>query len=198
MSVELIYKTTSAMALDWWANAEAEREAAHQRRKAYVERMTAEFGPTPPRYSYSEDKPRVLRELMVAGPSAVGLASGFSEVPPIDSGWRLDSKERFWAPKLATAAGKLRRAELHSLRSFDHRAHGSEIGFAAIAFAGSYLYHGGLEMIDGALFQTWGGYECHTECETAQAKVPGVVWEVVKRSEWYAMQESREAAEVAS
>lgn len=190
MSVELIYKTISPFALDWWANAEVESEKARVIRKEYAERMTIEFGPTPPRYSQGEALAH--RELMVVGPRVVGLASGYNEVPPVDSGWRLDSKERFWMPKLATAQGKARRDELKALASFDTRGHMDEIGAPSLAFAGSYLYHGGLELIDGALYQLWGAYECHKECEAAQAKVSEVEWTVVKRSEWYALQEAKE------
>lgn len=194
MSTELIYKTTSPFALAWWANAEVEREKARLIRREYAERMTAEFGPTPPRYSYSNGESHEFRELMVAGPRAVGLASGYDEVPPLESGWRLDSKERIWMPKLATAQGKMRRDELLTLASFDIRGHMSEIGAPSIAFAGSYLYHGGLEEDGGALFQTWGSGQCMKECEAAQAKVPEVIWAEVKRSEWYALQEAKEAA----
>jgi hypothetical protein len=125
----------------------------------------------------------------------VGLASGYTEQPPLDSGWRLDSKDRYWAPKLATAAGKARAKELAALASYDHRATMPEIGIPQLAFAGNYHYHGGLEFDTATqtLYQVWGSCQCDQECKAAQVKVPDVVWVEVPRSEWYAREEAKAA-----
>lgn len=194
MSIELIYKTTSPAAIAWWLNAKAEFDAAFDRRREYEARMTAEFG-LPQRESYQT--PVNTRALYVNSTSATGLDSGYSEQPPADSGWRLDSKSKFWKPKLATKEGKVRASELAALKSFDHAGHAPEVGVPSIIFSDGYVRRPNFYFDEetNTLYQLWGSGTCMPQCEAEAAKVPGVVWEKVPRSQWYALVESKEAKE---
>lgn len=194
MSVELIYKTTSPDAIAWWRNAQVVHSAAYELRRKYEERMTAEFGlPKHPDYM----TPVETRGLYVNSTNATGIDSGYDEQPPAGSGWRLDSKQKFWKPKLATKEGKVRAKELLALRSFDYAGHAPEIGVPGLVFSGNYIRHAGFhfDKETETLYQLWGSGTCAPSCETEQAKVPGVVWEKVPRSEWYALEEAKTAKE---
>lgn len=193
MSVELIYKTRSPKAIEWWLAAAERVQADRRARSAYEDRMTEEFG-VPDLPQYTEEERRTRRKLWLRGARVSGLDSGYDEQPPADSGWRLDSKDRYWKPKLATKAGKGRAAELAALCTYDMRDHTDEIGVASMAFAGSYLYRSGMDYdeAEGALYVVWGSGQCAKEAEAVQAKVPDVVWVEVPRSEWYAREEAKE------
>jgi hypothetical protein len=186
MSAELIYATTSEKAVAFWKTATALKDQERELRRAFEQRMTDAYGPV-------DGKER--RDLWVRGEYCVGVDSGYSERPPADSGWRLDSKEHIWMPALATAAGKAWRKELGELTIYDMRSHLDELGIPALCFAGSYLFRPGIEFDDetGTLYNFWGSGMCEKEVLAHHAKVPEVQWREVKRSEWYAMQEAKEA-----
>ncbi len=192
MTAELIYKTTSPKALDWYRDILAKSKVQSQARAEYTDRMTAEFGkPDLPDY-FSEER-RAKRSLWLRGEHAFAIDSGSNERPPEDSGWRLDSKDRNWQPKLATKAGKERAAELSALSTHNTRDHLPEIGVPQMAFADAHLYQPGLDYDEdaGVLYVLWGSGRCDKEALAAQAKVPDVEWVEVKRSEWYAREEAK-------
>ena len=193
MSAELIYKTTSPAALAWWERIAAESEKARLRRADFIAKVTEQFGPTPSVGRYTEAPTE--RQLMISRHNVAGLASGYSERPPEDSGWRLDSKDRYWAPKLATKAGKDRAAELKKLAAPNARQSAPEIGVPQLAMAGAHLYSPGFEFDEetGTLYQLWGSGRCVKECESAQAKTPEIAWTEVLRSEWFAREEAKAA-----
>jgi hypothetical protein len=195
MTVELIYKTTSLAAIEWWKKAEDEAELARRLRNEYMDKQTALYGPTPG--GTYESAPTKDRGLMVSRHIVLGLASGHNEQPPANSGWRLDSKERFWKPKMATRAGKERASELKTLTGYNLRGHVDEIGVPGMAVAGMRLYSAGLEFdtASGVLYQTWGSGRCAEECVKVQALHPNTAWEEVPRSEWYAREEAKAAAQ---
>jgi hypothetical protein len=192
MTAELIYKTTSPKALAWYRDVLAQNKEQAAARAEYTDHMTAEFGkPDLPDY-FSEER-RSKRSLWLRGDRAFAIDSGHNERPPVDSGWRLDSKDHNWQPKLATKAGKERAAELAALSTFDTRSHLPEIGVPQMAFADSHLYQPGLEFdeAEGVLYIAWGSGRCAAEALAAQAKVPEIEWAEVKRSEWYAREEAK-------
>jgi hypothetical protein len=190
MSAELIYKTKTPAALEWWRHVQNQASAAHAFRSNYIKRMTNEFGPTPGRYTESGNKDRAL---MVSRHIVMGLASGYDEKPPVDSGWRLDSKERYWAPKLATKAGKERAAELATLAGFDVLKHVHEIGIPGMVIENLRMFTPGFSFDEDpeVLYQTWGSGLCAADCERSQAEHPEIEWMEVPRSEWYAREESK-------
>lgn len=196
MSAELIYKTTSPRAIEWWKAASVAHERDREARRAYEKRMLDEFGPADvPDYASAERRGK--RAVWCRGAHAVGLDCGYGEKPPADSGWRLDSKDHIWMPKLATKEGRARAAELAALCTYDIRAHLAEVGIAAMCFANNRLYGPGVEFdeAEGTLYVVWGSGRCAQEAEVAQRKVPEVVWESVRRSEWYAREEAKPASE---
>jgi hypothetical protein len=188
MSAELIYKTTSPAAIAWWKNAEKLRGKEAELHKAFQDRMTALYGPAPGKEG---------RAIWHRGAYIMGIDSGSNEKPPVDSGWRLDSKERIWMPALAKATGKKLRAELDAMVLFDIRAHLPEIGVPQLAFADHHMYRAGMEFDqdEGAIYQIWGSGRCADECAAAAAKVPDVEWVKVPRSAWYAREEAKAVAE---
>jgi hypothetical protein len=199
VSAELIYKTTSPKAIEWFAEMDKLAKEQGEKRRAYEQRMTEEFGkPDLPDY-YSDDR-KNRRVLWVRGQYAFALDSGNDETPPVDSGWRLDSKDRNWQPKLATKQGKARAAELAELNTFNIEARLPEVGIAQMVFAGNgYLYRPGMEFDEGerALYVMWGSGQCSKEALAVQAKVPEVEWVEVPRSVWYARVEKIEAERAA-
>lgn len=191
MSAELIYKTTSPKAIAWWLAAAEKVRADKEARNAYVERMTAEFGlPQVPDYF----EPRERRDLWVRNDRPVALDSGPDEQPPADSGWRLDSKDRNWQPKLATKAGKERAAELAALFTYDMRRDAKTIGVPEMVFADHSLLRPGMEYdeAEGAVYVVWSSGKAAKEFEAAS--VDGIEWVEVPRSQWYAREERKAAA----
>jgi hypothetical protein len=191
MSAELIYKTTSPAAIEWWQNATAEARKQSILRQEFADEMLAEFGPST-KAVYGDDKPD--RKLWVRGESVIGLDSNYNEKPPADSGWRLDSKDRIWKPALKTAKGRALRDRLAALTTYSVRAHSNEIGVPEIVFAGMHMYRPGLSFDEEptpTLFQVWGSGQCATECEKEQAKLADIEWVEVKRSVWYARVEAK-------
>ena len=190
MTAELIYKTNSPAALAWWEDAKKVAELSNGKRTAYGDQMAGEFGVTPQSNEYV--KPYTERALMVRNNRVVGLASGLSEKPPADSGWRLDSKFRFWKPALKTPKGKQRQRELDALVTFDHYNHLHEIGVPNLLIAGNHLMHAGIEEGEGFLWQTWGSGTAAAQCVVEQKNTPEVTWTEVLRSEWYARIEAKD------
>jgi hypothetical protein len=194
MSAELIYKTTTPQAIQWYLDAAERVKADRVLRDEYADRMLAEFGAADvPDYDESR---RGKRALWLRNDRAFALDSGYDEKPPEGSGWRLDSKDRNWQPKLATKEGKARAAELAALTTYDLRAHFGEVGIAQMAFAEHSLHRPGLDYDEdeGVLYVIWGSGRCVEEALTAQAKVPEIVWEELPRSQWYAREERIAAA----
>ena len=194
MSAELIYKTTSPAAIEWWLDAERKVKADRELQLAYELRLTEEFG-APAHPDYIEEHRRKRRGLWFRNDRPYAVDSLRNENPPADSGWRLDSKERLWRPKLATAAGKKRAAELAALCTFVLRDHMHEIGIPAIAFSGDgYMHRPGVEFDadEQALYVLWGSSRCADEALANQAKNPHIEWVEIPRSVWYARIEAKE------
>ena len=70
-SPELIYKTTSPAAIDWWNAIATEHDRVQKLRRAYEAQALSTFGPVGKRYSYSDDDP--TRRLVVSRHIASGL-----------------------------------------------------------------------------------------------------------------------------
>lgn len=183
MTAELIYRTTSPAALDFWAHAETKASERKTLVDAYIEQLTHDFGTV-------NGKDRTVWN---RGPVVYGVECLYGEQPPADSGWRLDSKEGIWMPKLRIPAGKERARELAALTVYNVRAHVQEIGIPQMVMTDRHFFRPGIEFHDGVLYQTWGSGKCEPDALAEAAKVPEVVWEPVKRSEWYALEEAREA-----
>jgi hypothetical protein len=184
MTAELIFRTKSLEALIFWEHFEAKREERRKLIAEYIAKLTADFGPT----AGSEE-----RNVWTRGVHVYGVDCNRGEQPPADSGWRLDAKDGIWMPKLRTKAGQDRRDELRTLTVYDVTQHVHEIGIPSIIFTSAHLFRPGLDFHEGSLYQLWGSGECRDDILAAAATNPAVVWEPVKRSEWYALQEAREA-----
>lgn len=185
MTAELIYRTTSPAALDFWAHAQAKAGERKKLVDAYIEQLTRDFGPVPGKTD---------RTVWNRGPHVTGVDCAYGEAPPADSGWRLDSKEGIWKPKLRETAGKERARELAALTVYNVRTHLQEIGIPQMVWTDRHVFRPGIEFHDGVLYQTWGSGQCRDEALAEAKKVTTVVWEPVRRSEWYALEEAREAA----
>ena len=197
LSVELIYKTTNREALHWWRKLEAEKAVVMDRREAYEAKALELYGPMGSRYNsrtmHSEHENE--RRLIVQGRRAVGLSCRIDEVPPEGSGWRLDSKEKWWFPKLAVAAGKKRRDELSDLHlpNIARRGH-TAFGIPEVFFGGSHMYRPGYvyRADTNELYVVWSGFECRKAMESA---IRPEIWKMVSREEWYAWREQIEKSD---
>lgn len=191
MSAELIYKTSSPAAEAWWRNAEAKRAEQTKLRNDFEAEMFATYG-LPDKTLYGRAEGR--RALYVNRSHVIGLDSGWNERPPEGSGWRLDSKNKFWMPALKTPQGRALKKRLDALTVYVEQSHVDEIGIPAFAFGDSYLYRAGLVADEDpfVLYQVWGSGTCEKDCRAVQAAHPDVEWVEVPRSQWYARIEAKE------
>lgn len=195
---ELVFQTTSPEAIEWWQNIEELSKKQRELREAFEIEMTELYGPSP-RDTYERDedgnpKPQTLRKLWLRGDFAYALDSGYNEQPPAESGWRLDSKDRNWQPKLATKAGKEWKRRLQELNLTCVRSRMHEIGVPEVIFSGSYLYRPGLrfDAENGILYNGWGTQHVEEDLRKAHEKIPGITWERVKLSTYISWLESLE------
>lgn len=201
MGAELIYKTSSEEVWNIWQSFQEESDAIRVKRDAYIERMTEEFGFAPKsaaRYqtTFQEGELTENRMLITQGRSVIAIYCGAYEQPPAGSGWRLDAKEKYWYPKLREAAGKARQRELRALKGIGTGDVAKELGVPELIFAGMYMYYPGFsaDYDTKTVYLTWGSYECKKDMDKALESHPEFQWESVKRSEWYAYVEAKEAA----
>lgn len=192
---ELVFKTTSSAAIAWWRDLNEAHARQTALRTNFEDEMTALYGPSQ-RDTYERDAdgnkiPQTRRRLWVRGHHAYALDSGYGELPPTDSGWRLDSKDRNWQPKLATAAGKGWKIRLAELNILNLEERYEAIGIPPLAFAGSYLYRPGLKFNEETqtLYVTWGSQHVQKEWDAHVAKHPEVVWVQERLSAYIAWRE---------
>jgi hypothetical protein len=192
MTAELIYRTSTPAAEAWWRNLVARRAEQDALRDAFEAEMLATYGPAQHRYGEGVGK----RSLYTNGRVITGIDAGYNEQPPAGSGWRLDSKDRFWKPALRTAEGRKLKARLVTLTTYIWQSHVTEIGIPELIFTDRYLMRPSLTADDDpfVLFQTWGSGQCEKDCLAEQAKHPEIEWIEVKRSEWYAHEEAKAEA----
>lgn len=190
MSIELIYRTSDPRAVAWFKETDAERTAVRELRRAYEAKMTEEFGPMGKRDDpYGEEHD--VRPLIVGQTHVSGIGCGRNEQPPEGSGWRLDARERWWYPKLATAKGKERKAELAKLAF--KRLDPDPIGVDEMHWGDGYLYRPIFVLREdlGEVWVAWSAFECRGSMKDRGEE--GIVWGEVPRSEWYAWREKVEA-----
>ena len=194
---ELVFRTTSPAAIEWYEKIRALRSEEWERRKAFEDEIVALFGPSQ-RDTYERDedgnkKPQTGRPLWIRGDVAYALDSAYSEQPPVDSGWRLDSKDRNWQPKLATTAGKEWKRRLGELNLVHMRSRWEEIGIPAVVFTDSYMFSPGIDFDPETqtLYIMWGSQWVQKDWDKQTAKFPDIVWEQMPLSEWHARQEAK-------
>lgn len=197
---ELVFKTTSPRAIEWYRKISRLRISERKLREEFEDSMTELYGPSQrDTYERNEDgtkKPQTRRLLWLRGDAAYALDSAHNEQPPTDSGWRLDAKDRNWQPKLATKAGKEWKQRLIELNVVNMHTRWGEIGIPAIAFAGSFMYRPGMEFDEDekVLYVSWGSQWVMREWEKATSKFPDIEWVQVPLSEWHARQEAKKSA----
>ncbi|WP_404474781.1 hypothetical protein [Microbacterium aerolatum] len=197
---ELVFKTTSPDAIAWHENLVCLRKEEFELRKAFEDEIVALFGPSQ-RDTYERDehgnrKAQTGRPLWVRGDIAFALDSAYDEQPPVDSGWRLDSKDRNWQPKLASKAGKEWKRRLGELNLVHMRTRWREIGIPEVVFAGMRMYSPGLSYDDQTktLYVLWGTQYVEDEWAASTSKLPNIEWTKVPLSEWHALRESKESS----
>lgn len=191
MTAELIYKTSSPAAEQWWRHVEKTQKQQNELRRAFEDEMLATYGPADvSEHSTGHGK----RLLYTNGRYCSGIDCGYNERPPVGSGWRLDSKSRIWKPALKETAGKKLAKRLAALTVYVWQQHVAEIGVPEVIFAGSYLFRPGFttDAEPFVLFQTWGSGQCEPQCLAEQAKHPEVEWTEIPRSQWYARLEAQQ------
>ena len=196
---EVVYRTTSPDAIAWAENIQRLRTEEIKLRTAFEEEMLALYGPSQrDTYERNEDgskKENDRRALWIRGDRVYALDSGYNEQPPADSGWRLDSKEHDWRPKLATKAGKELRDRLNGLNLLHLRDQWEKIGIPPVVFTGNYMFSPGYEFDakEGVVYISWGTQWVEEDWKKSTAKFPDIVWEKVPLSEWHARQEAKKS-----
>lgn len=193
---ELVFRTTTPAALEWFQRLDEQNRAQQELRAAFVAEMTELYGPAQREEGYPP-VPVKARELWLRGRGggAYALDSGRSEEPPKDSGWRLDSKDRNWQPKLATKQGKVWRDRLAELNQFNFLSHLPEVGIPEVIFLDLHMYGPSLEQDPetGALYNGWSTQHITEELARAREKATiEVEWEQMKLSEYVAYLEAKE------
>lgn len=114
----------------------------------------------------------------------MGVLHDDGEIP---AGWRIDRRTGYLVPKLTTKAGKEIGARLTALRRPDPR---DLLGMPKHVFVDLSLLTCGLRLMDGALYVHWSK-------PIPEDEVDLTLWERVRLSEYYAVVEREEAAELA-
>lgn len=197
---ELVFKTTSPDAIAWYEKLEQLRAEELKLRIAFEEEMLQLYGPSQkPTYERNDDgskKDQERRALWIRGDIAYALDSGYSEYPPEDSGWRLDSKDHNWQPKLKTAAGKKWAKRLSELNLVHMRSRWQEIGIPFLFWGEGYVYYPGMDFDQETktLYIGWGTQYAEEQFLKETSAFPSIEWDRVPLSEWHARREAMEAA----
>lgn len=199
MTAELIYKTTSPKAIEWWHATQDALEADRIKRNALADQLSKEFGT-------GEHSPH--RDLWInTGWDGDIFITGMAPIndernlPP--EGWRFDRNKGHLVPALRTNRGKQLAREFESIRGAKWRADSLAVlgvprhieSPTSDEQGRRRLYDAGFEFDEESqtLYQAWGSGTVEKAVLAAQANVPDVVWEEVKRSEWYARQEAKDS-----
>ena len=199
---ELVFKTTSLDAIAWYTNLTVLRKEELALRIAFEDEMLGLYGPAQAaEYLWERDEegnkiPPTRRALWVQGDIAYALQSGYNERPPEDSGWRLDSKDHNWQPKLATKAGKEWRRRLSELNLVRMRGRWQEIGIPFLYWGERFIYNPGMSFDEATdtLYIGWGTQYAKDQFlkETSAKEGIDVVWEHIPLSEYHAWAETQE------
>ena len=194
---ELVFKTTSPAAIEWHEKLAALRKQEWELRMAFEQEIVERFGPSTRRVYGSSpanvDGVQTGRPLWIRNDYAFALDSGYDERPPADSGWRLDSKDRNWQPKLATKEGKEWKRRLGELNLVKMRSRWQEIGIPERYWGDNYIYFPSMtfDRENGVLYIGWGTQYAEDEFLKGVAAFPDIQWERIPLSEWHAYLESR-------
>lgn len=199
MTVELIFKTTSPRAIEWWNQTQAALEEGRARINSLIERWTAEYGPS----DDSDSRSIWTYRGWNGATNIMGMVANKDEVSSPPTGWRFDKKEGVLVPALRSARGKELAAEMEAARGGVWRRDLAAIGVPDDVIGDTAdngysrrRYQPGFDFDDDTqtLYQVWGTGLAEKECLEEQAKVPEVEWVEVKRSEWYAREEAKQSA----
>lgn len=164
-----IYRTTDPELVALWEQwQEARREFS-----AKCDAFIAEFAPAGCEAMVTESF-----GTRVVGVTVEGYASDLHE------GWRLDRKRWMLVPFKKTARGKIIGKAMEGLHTPDPRT--DLKGMPSWALIGIAICHPGVQPHDGALYMIWSG-------EGPNEGIDATIWEPVKLSEWYAIQEAKES-----
>lgn len=118
---------------------------------------------------------------------------GLTIVDPLPDGWRVKSQkngEDFMVPNKSLKAGKAWAKRMKELYSAPNVREALP-GMVTNVFNGHTLMHPGIEEVDGVLYAVWS--HDPREADTGfskEEKLDETLWEQMKLSEWYAMQEA--------
>jgi hypothetical protein len=163
-----VYRTTKPEMVTLWDKwEEAQREW-----NLKVDGFMKEFAP-------KDCAPMVTNSFgtRVAGITVEGYGSNLPD------GWRLDRKHWTLVPFRKTPRGKQIAKAMDGLVLDDPR--GDLKGMPSWALIGLSICHPGMQLHNGALYAIWSGAGPDTE------GVDPSIWEPVKLSEWYALQENK-------
>lgn len=117
---------------------------------------------------------------------------GLSVVDPVPHGWRVKSQKRgedFMVPNKSLKAGKEWAKRMKELYSAPN-VRGALPGMPTNVFSGSTLMHPGIDEKDGVLYAVWSNDPRNADTGFSKVeKLDESLWEQMKLSEWYAMQE---------
>ncbi len=195
MSAELIFKTSSPKALEWWEEITAYKSEVAVRRAEYVKKLTELMGP-----SDRSDVREVYATFNYDGSSYInGIAIRGGEASNVPIGWRLDQRKWRLVPALKTEEGKAIRAEMNLLSERAYMESAPSIGIRTSADGPrndeqgtGNIYFPGTHVDkdeDGkatTLYVTWGSGWVRGAAVATQAKVPEVEWVEIPLEEWIA------------
>lgn len=204
MSVELIYKTTSPAALDWYSDLTRRDTEAREVVREFLTRINEVIPPWPGESN---------RDLVTFRDRPAGItftpteqvARRWGTRANLPEGWRI---KREWSntlvPALNTKAGKARQAELDALPWVSILSDmETRLGIPSMIMVPGHIYSPGFDVdrddegVATALWITWGSGRCEGDFLKEVSRHPAdVEWIEVPRSEWYARVE-RLAAEKA-
>jgi hypothetical protein len=200
MSAELIYKTTSAEALEALGKYNDRATEVHAVWNVFQARANALVPPP-------EGMKR--RELSLSQGKVIGITCSSEEerhwtqnYKSSPEGWRLSPYlSQTLIPRKNTSAGRALDAEIAQLPPLNIRSSLERaLGIPEMVFVRDRMYSPGLDTDENesgaytAIYVAWGSGKCASDFIEGTTRVaPSVEWTEVLRSEWYAREEAKES-----
>lgn len=200
MSAELIYKTTSEAALQWFRDFESRRQSNGLVLDAFQKEIESTLGPVD-----GQAWDGTKRPLLLSRGKVVGVVRSVEEYRRGNykthfPGWREHERWDALVPSKNTKLGKEWARRIEDLPKLELREEASAIGVPYMVFANHRMYEAGFDVdyakdnSPTAIYQLWGSGLCEGDCLKEQAEHPDIEWVEVPRSQWYARVEAKQVS----
>lgn len=189
MTAELVFKTASPAAIEWWEGIRARLDGDRLNRIALAEELTAALGP-----GHDGDLRRLYAITTWEGSDLVtGVEAVGAEWTDPPAGWRFDRKTQHLVPALRTDEGRAALKRLQAVSGTPWRTGSEAVGIPRrISIprppgpTDGMVHEAGIffDVEPRVLYQLWSTTAVYDEVVAKQANARGVEWAEVTRAEW--------------